>query len=170
MRRQACPAPPPTARLPQHFHQRPTREIKGLQFVFVEIPKFRPETARDKKIRLLWLRFLQEIEQGEFDPPQALLDYPPTAEALDIAREAGFSEAELFAYQQYWDGVSTEVTLLGERTALALEQGLRQGMERGALAEKQTIARKLLDVLGDPTIADKTGLTADEVAQLRRGD
>lgn len=170
---------------------KPTREIKGLQFVFVEIPKFKPETARDKKIRLLWLRFLKEIDQGEFEPPPELLAYPPTRDALEIAREAGFTEAELFAYQSYWDAVSVEVTLLGERTALAmeeglkkglakgLEQGLEQGLEKGleqglekgrtegACAEKQAIARNLLDVLDDATIAAKTGLTVGEVARLR---
>jgi predicted transposase/invertase (TIGR01784 family) len=174
---------------------KPTREIKGLQFVFVEIPKFKPETALDKKIRRLWLRFLKEIDQGEFDPPPELLAYPPTAEALEISREAGFTEAELLAYQEYWDGVSVEITLLGERTALAEAEGLAKGLargqaigeaigeakgeakgeaiglakgrEEGALAEKQAIARNLLEVLDDAIIAAKTGLAVEEVARLR---
>jgi len=110
---------------------KPTREIKGLQFVFVEIPKFKPETSLDKKIRLLWLRFLKEIDQGEFDPPQELLAYPPTRDALEISREAAYTEAELFAYQEFLDAIRVDVTLMAERTALALEEGLNRGMEKG---------------------------------------
>lgn len=161
--------------------------------VFVEIPKFRAETALDKKIRRLWLRFLKEIDQGEFEPPPELMAYPPTREALDIAREAAFTEAELFAYQEFLDAIRVDVTLMAERTALALEEGLNRGMqkglekgmqkgleeglqksigedmEKGALAEKQAIARNLLDVLDDATIAVKTGLSLEDVARLRIG-
>ncbi len=158
---------------------KPTREIKGLQFVFVEIPKFKPETSRDKKIRLLWLRFLKEIDQGEFEPPPELLAYPPTRDALEISREAGFTEAELFAYQEYLDAIRVDVTLMAERTALAEERGwakgqaegrakgLEEGREEGAFAAKQAIARNLLDMLDDATIAAKTGLTVEDVARLR---
>jgi predicted transposase/invertase (TIGR01784 family) len=150
---------------------KPAREIKGLQFVFVEIPKFRPETSLDKKIRLLWLKFLKEIDQGEFEPPQELLDYPPTAEALEIAREAGFTEAELYAYQEYWDAISVDVTLMAERTALALEEGLKrglqQGLEQGRKQGALAVARNLLDLLDDAAVAATTGLTLEEVAQLR---
>jgi len=177
---------------------KPTREIKGLQFVFVEIPKFKPETSRDKKIRLLWLRFLKEIDQGEFEPPPELVAYPPTRDALEISREAAFSEAELFVYQEFLDAIRVDVTLLAERTALALEeginkslkqglekgltqgltqgieqgltqgleQGLEQGRTEGTLAAQQAIARNLLDILDDATVAAKTGLTVEEVARL----
>lgn len=188
---------------------KPMREIKGLQFVFVEIPKFRPETALDKKIRLLWLRFLKEIRQGEFDPPQDLLAYPPTREALDITREAAFTESELFVYQEYLNSIRWDMTVMAERTAMAREKalkegreqgleegiakgleegreqgleegrglgleegiakGLEQGLEQGAQAERQAIARNLLDVLDDASIAAKTGLSAEEVARLRAG-
>jgi predicted transposase/invertase (TIGR01784 family) len=146
---------------------KPAREIKGLQFVFVEIPKFRPETSLDKKIRLLWLKFLKEIDQGEFEPPQELLDYPPTAEALEIAREAGFTEAELYAYQEYWDAISVDVTLMAERTALALEEGLKRGLEQGRKQGALAVARNLPDLLDDAAVAAATGLTLEEVAQLR---
>ena len=40
-------------------------------------------------------------------------------------------------------------------------------MEKGKQEEKKEIARNLLDILDDATIAKKTGLTEAEVAALR---
>ena len=44
-----------------------------------------------------------------------------------------------------------------------LEQGMEKGREQGIAMEREEIARKLLDVLDDATIARKTGLN---IAQL----
>lgn len=49
-----------------------------------------------------------------------------------------------------------------------IQQGIEQGIQEGALAEKTAIARSLLDVLDDSTIAAKTGLAAEDVARLRQ--
>ncbi|MDR1863983.1 MAG: Rpn family recombination-promoting nuclease/putative transposase, partial [Bacteroidales bacterium] len=35
-------------------------QIKGLEFVFVELPKFKAANLRDKKLQVLWLRFMTE--------------------------------------------------------------------------------------------------------------
>ena len=43
----------------------------------------------------------------------------------------------------------------------------KQGRIEGAFAEKHAIARNLLGVLDDATIAAKTGLTVGDVARLR---
>jgi len=38
--------------------------IKGLEFILLEVPKFKPETwtLANKKIAILWMRFLRELE------------------------------------------------------------------------------------------------------------
>ena len=43
--------------------------LDGLHLVFVELPKFRPETLAEKKMQVLWLRFLTEIEELRRDDP-----------------------------------------------------------------------------------------------------
>ena len=40
------------------------RIIEGLRFVFVELPKFKPQTIAEKKMAVLWLRFLTEIDEA----------------------------------------------------------------------------------------------------------
>ncbi len=51
------------------------RIIEGLEFVFIELPKFTPQTFTEKKLRALWLRFLTEVgENAKNDPPAELFD------------------------------------------------------------------------------------------------
>lgn len=52
------------------------RIIEGLHFVFVELPKFTPHTYKEKKMHVLWLRYLTEIDEKTREVPQELLDNP----------------------------------------------------------------------------------------------
>ncbi len=45
--------------------------------------------------------------------------------------------------------------------------GIEQGIEQGKEEEKVEIAKNLLDVLDDETIASATGLEVEEVRQMR---
>jgi predicted transposase/invertase (TIGR01784 family) len=45
------------------------------------------------------------------------------------------------------------------------QEGLQEGMKRKALE----IAQQLLDVLDDQTIMQKTGLTLEDIQELRQG-
>ncbi len=49
----------------------------------------------------------------------------------------------------------------------ALDSAKLEGKLEGRLEEKKEIARKLLDVLDNDTIATKTGLSKEEVQDLR---
>jgi predicted transposase/invertase (TIGR01784 family) len=87
--------------------KKPSRELKGLQFVFIELPKFKPVNRTQQKLQVLWLRFLSEINE--------LLAVPEIREAIELSEQAAYSEAELATYDTYWDTVSTEKTLLSDR-------------------------------------------------------
>ena len=47
-----------------------------------------------------------------------------------------------------------------------LEQGLEQGIEQGTLRERLRVAQQLIGLLDEQTIADKTGLSLEEVRGL----
>lgn len=49
-----------------------------------------------------------------------------------------------------------------------LKQGREQGLKQGQEQSRKEIAKSLLDVLDIPTIAEKTGLTQEEVAALAK--
>lgn len=52
--------------------------------------------------------------------------------------------------------------------AEGLAEGLEQGQKQGALHRTHEIAKELLDVLDKPTIAEKTGLSLEEIEALEK--
>jgi predicted transposase/invertase (TIGR01784 family) len=98
------------------------RIIEGLRFVFVELPKFKPQTIKEKKMAVLWLRFLTEINSETKVAPAELLENSETSKALAIVEAAAYTDSQLYAYDLFWDAVSTEKTHYnsGIRTGEAL--------------------------------------------------
>ena len=84
--------------------------IDGLHLVFVELPKFKPTSFSDKKMQVLWLRFLTEINEKTREVPAELLENAEVTEALEIVERAAFSDDEMRAYDKFWDRVSTQRT------------------------------------------------------------
>lgn len=137
--------------------------IEGLQLIFVELPKFSSYTFAEKKMQVLWLRYLTEINEQTREAPSELLANPQLKKALTKLEESAFSEAQLMGYEKFWDIISVEKTLYNsaERRGLqkgleqglekgieqgmekGLEQGIEQGIEKGRVAEQCDIASKL---------------------------
>ena len=135
--------------------------LDGLHIVFVELPKFKAKNLTEKKMQVLWLRFLTEIDRdGADDVSQDLLDNPQTGEALEIVRESGLNDVERAAYEGFWDRVSIETTKKAYEDRLVAE--------RDAAVEKlRQSARKMKGKgFSAADIADLTGLTADEINAL----
>ena len=117
----------------------PQLRIEGLEFVFVELPKFmasKPLEAR--RVRWAWLRFLRDARNaGKAGHPSVDTFAnetginPALTNALRIARESNFSPAERNAYDRFWLAVSTERTLIEGKTREALEKGLSDGLAQG---------------------------------------
>ena len=59
------------------------------------------------------------------------------------------------------------MTLL-ERDREKIEEGIEQGIQKGIEKGKIDIAINLLDILEDDIIAEKTGLSIEEVKELRK--
>ncbi len=153
--------------------------IEGLRFTFIELPKFSPHSITEKRMAVLWLRFLTEINADTSDAPADLLDDPSISKALEELRTSTFSREELYAYDKFWDGVRVERTLLDdsfeEGRTEGLEEGMRKGMrkgmqkgiEKGEKDAKEKMALKLLS-LGVPvdTVSQASGLSRDEIEEL----
>ena len=104
------------------------------------------------------LNSLQSLNEDELIQQQ---QYLPTTEELEIS---GFSDAELRAYDKFWDSVSVERTLIDDSYQKGMEKGLEKGMKNG----KIEIARKMLaQGIDEAMVMDLTGLTAEEIKQLK---
>ena len=91
--------------------------------------------------------------------------YLPSVEELEIS---GFTDAELRAYDKFWDSVSVERTLLDDRYQKGIEKGREEGREEGMNLRSLEIARKMLAKgMDEASIMDMTGLTAEEIKLLK---
>lgn len=138
--------------------------IEGLHFTFIELPKFTPHSISDKKMMVLWLRFLTEIGDNTQQAPEDMLENPEINKALEELKVTSFTEEELRAYDKFRDVVWTERTLQDDSYQYGLETGRKEGEKKKAIE----IAKKLLSLhLPIETICKSTGLTADEIKHLQ---
>ena len=132
------------------------------------------------------LNTLQSLSEDELLHQE---QYLPSVEELEIS---GFSDAELRAYDKFWDSVSVERTLLNDRYQKGMEKGIEKGFEKGRAegraegkAEGKAegmeegiekgmnqrsleIAKKMLaNGMDDASVMDMTGLTAEEIKLLK---
>jgi len=139
------------------------RMIEGLRFVFVELPKFKPQTIKEKKMAVLWLRFLTEIDGNTSEVPTELLEAPETSKALKILEKSAYTEAELNAYEYYWDAVYNERGAIRHGYKQGIEQGMAQGI---AQANRDNAMKMKADGMPTDLIAKYTGLSPEDIEAL----
>ena len=183
-------------------HDRYTdKVIDGLHLIFVELPKFfackaaeaerKPTTFSDRKMQVLWLRFLTEINEKTKEAPAELLGNAEVSEALEIVERAAFSDEDMRTYDKFWDRVSTQRTFEEEVKRKAKEEAeaeaaakveekveekvkeiVKEKVEEKVkeIAEQQKLetARKLkvMNVMTIEQIAEATGLSVEEINGL----
>ena len=149
------------------------RVIEGLHFTFIELPKITPHTVAEKRMAVLWLRFLTEIDDDTQTPSADLKENPEIKKALEEVEVTAFTEEELRGYDKFWDIVRTEKTLLGgsyeKGHAEGRAEGRAEGIAEGERKEKLATAKRLLGLGLAPDIAAKgSGLTIEEIKDLIR--
>ena len=154
-----------------------------LTFIYLTLPRFHKtldelETAQDK-----WLYIFKHLQDLQEIP--AIFNEGVFPQLFETAELACFNSVERDAYQESlknyrdWKGVMEtaieEAQEKGREAGLeeglqkGLERGLEQGLAQGARNKTLELARNLLDVLDNATIALKTGLPEQEIQQLRTG-
>jgi len=137
-------------------------QIEGLEFIFIELPKFKPSNRGEKKLHELWLGFLN-IQDATREVPKDLFEEADTREALGYLEEGTYSEAEMLLYDKYWDTVSIERTLHSDGFAEGKAEGRAEGEKAKALATAKVLLSKNIAV---DIIAAATGLAPEEIAGL----
>jgi predicted transposase/invertase (TIGR01784 family) len=126
--------------------------IEHLQLIFIELPKFPIHSPDEKKLRLLWLRFLREIDEKTKTVSAELLDVPEIRKAIELAEESAYTPGELNAYESYWDSVRREKTLIFD----------------SRIEEKRVIAKKMLRRgVSIEIVVEDTELTREEVEAIK---
>ncbi len=102
----------------------------------------------DRLRNLLYV--LQSLSEDELIHLQ---QYLPSVEELEIS---GFTDAELRAYDKFWDSVSVERTLLDDR----YQKGREEGMNQRSLEIGRNMLAKGMDA---STVLEITGLSMEEI-------
>jgi len=130
------------------------RKLEDIQIVLIELPKLKPTTLVEKKLAILWLRFLKEIENGTEKVDEAFFQVEPIKEALQLAQESSYTSEELIEYRRSWDAVSSEKTLLRGKfedgEAKGLSKGKAEGLAEGIAKGKAEVVLNM-HRLGLPT-------------------
>ena len=142
--------------------------IEHLQLIFIELPKFPIHSPDEKKLKLLWLRFLREINEKTKTVSQELLDVPEIAEAVTLTEESAYTPGELEYYESYWDQVSREKTLLSGSYRKGLVEGEAKGIEIGEVRGIYLVAKNLKDsgLISREQICVITKLSLEQIDDL----
>ena len=111
------------------------------------------------------LNALQSLNEDELIQQE---QYLPTTEELEIS---GFTDAELWAYDKFWDSVSVERTLIDDSYQKGKEEGIAEGMEKGKTegkheANTETAQRLLAMGLSAEQVAKATQLPLEIIKNL----
>ena len=139
------------------------RHIEGLRFVFVELPKFKPQSIAEKKMAVLWLRFLTEIAEDTVEAPSELLENEATRKALELVEKSAMTEGQLYAYEKFWLAVVDERILREAATKKGYNEGMEKGMEKGHIEDARRMKAKNYPV---EDIVEITGLSREEIEEL----
>lgn len=128
-----------------------------LKFIYIELPKFNKTLEQLDSHQDKWLYLLRHLPELE-DQPEPFKD-PVFLQLFEIAEIANFSAAEQDGYQnslKYYRDLNN-----------VIDTSRQEGRQEGRQSERRAIALSLLGQLPIEAIAKATGLSAEEIEQLR---
>ena len=150
----------------------------GMEMIFIELPKFNKELDELETLTDKWIYFMKNAFYLEV-VPQTMETVSEINQAFEIANEANFNAKELADLENceryILDQQGFFLKGIKERLAQgreeAREKGRKKGREEGlalGMREKALeIARQLLNVLDNQTISQTTGLSVEDIQNLR---
>ena len=149
------------------------KQIEGLEFLFVELPKFKPLNRAEKKLHELWLRFLTEINETTEKVPKELLDDEFINEAVGYMERAAYTKEQLATYDKWKIAAMTERSAINDALqkgeAIGLEKGEAIGLEKGEQKKAIAVSLKALEMGMSIEDASKlSGLSQEQIVEFSR--
>jgi predicted transposase/invertase (TIGR01784 family) len=159
---------------PQYHHHyrivhvdQPDRVLEGLEFVFVEIPKFKPTTPTQKRMAVMWMRFLSEVGRDHQDVDPELQNDPLISAALHLVEVSKFTRAELELYHEREDQTRVEMLVLKNIRNEGKAEGKAEGLAEGEAKITQMLKAMHASGMSAEAISHITGhALADVLSRL----
>ena len=132
-------------------------ELRLVSYVFVELKKFNKKLTQLTGIEEEWVYFIKHAHELNAIPKE-LARRPELEEAFELLKSGNLSEADLALYDKEVDMRRVDLNAL----AKAKNDGIAEGKAEAMLE----FAKSLLTVLPIEIIAEKTGLSIDEIKKL----
>ena len=126
----------------------------NIQLIFVELPKFTKELHQLESLNDKWIYFLK-YARSLTSVPEIMDNIPAIHKAFGIANQANLTREEMEEVER------REMFIYDQQGAISLSKA------EGKQEEKLEIAKKLLALLDNEAISQTTGLSVDEVQNLR---
>jgi predicted transposase/invertase (TIGR01784 family) len=114
-----------------------SRQIEGLELIFIELPKYRPTGRAEKRLYDLWLKFLTAIKNDTEEVPAELYEEALTSEALQYLERNAYSKGQLETYDRYWDIIRTARTLQLDAEAKGRAEGEEERKQLAAAIARE---------------------------------
>jgi len=158
--------------------------IEGIELIFIELPKFKAQNLVEKKLSILWLRFLTEIDENTQEIPSELLSDKEITQALEYLQTSAFTKEELAYYDKYWDSVRIEKaalqdaqnetikarqeTIKAKQETKKAKQEVKQAKQREAQAKEKLVLKMLKYGETIEEIMKETGLNVAEIEKMKK--
>ena len=151
----------------EYFHHYKTvnihhteKRLEGYEFVFIELPKFKPANRAEKKLHELWLRFLTEVDENTEEISPDLLEHKEIREAVSYTKKAAYTKEQLTAYDQWKINLITARSMLDDAEDTGIAKGEVIGLEKGeAIGEHKKACLVALKAL-------EKGMTVEDASEL----
>jgi predicted transposase/invertase (TIGR01784 family) len=134
----------------------------GMEMIFIELPKFNKQLDELETLTDKWIYFMKNAPSLEI-VPSTMENVSEIQQAFAIANETNLNAEELK------DLEDRERYILDQQGVLlkGIEEGIQQGIQQGMREKALEIARQLLNVLDNQTISQTTGLSVEDIQNLR---
>ena len=135
----------------------PEREL-----IFIELPKFNKQLDELETLTDKWIYFMKNAPSLEI-VPSTMETVSEIQQAFAIANETNLNPEELADLEE------REMFILEQQGVLlkGIEKGREEGLALGMREKALEIARQLLNVLDNQTISQTTGLSVEDIQNLR---
>ena len=136
--------------------------LEGLEFILLELPKFIPETwsLAHKKLAILWLRFLKEIDGYYNELPEEFTSNELILSAIQKCEEAALTYEEREAYERSKEQAMWDHSIKGLEDAVVEKDQIIADNAKTIADNAKTIADNA------KTIADKDQIIANQINEL----
>jgi predicted transposase/invertase (TIGR01784 family) len=135
------------------------RQIEGLEFFFIELPKFVSQNRAEKKLHELWLCFLTEINENTENVSKELLENELIREALGYMEKAAYTKEQLAQYDKWKIDLLSAQSMLYDAEAKGEAKGEAKTLERIVVdANQNGFSLEQIQLI--------TKLTAKQVAEI----